>query len=187
MSQLHEILAVESDIEKRYKETAHKVTKIFEVPQNFISAHRTLELFSDEDKIDTPEEYVAMATTVQEQLNLVFEKASEYFDVVLQKESTNQISVADLIVDGITIAKDLPATFLLGMETRLLSIRDIVNKTLTLSGKEEWKKDDQSGDDIYIVANPTKKYKTKKTFTHKVLYEATKEHPAQKNGKIPKI
>ena len=43
----------------------------------------------------------------------------------------------------------------------------------------KWELDEQKGKGVFIASNPVEKMRTAKTFVHKVLYEATKEHPAQ--------
>ena len=75
--------------------------------------------------------------------------------------------------------KVVPATLLLGLESRLKMVRDVYAEIPTLPPGGKWVKDTNEGNDIYFNENIETRFKTAKTFVHKVLYEATKEHPAQ--------
>ena len=110
---------------------------------------------------------------------MLYYSIAHYYDALLQKESTNQIAVADLVVDGNIIASGLPATFLLGMESRLKKLRDVYVQIPTLAVGTEWRKDEGKGDGVWVIANPEETMKTQKTTKSEVLYEATEFHPAQ--------
>ena len=107
-----------------------------------------------------------------------------YLDALLQKERTNQDATADIVIDGVKIADSLPATFLLGLESRLKRVRAVYESIPTLPPNIKWEKDETKGDDIYSRAHPEEQLKTEKIFKVQVLYDATKEHPAQVE-KIP--
>ncbi|MGK0291190.1 MAG: hypothetical protein ACI86H_002657 [bacterium] len=109
----------------------------------------------------------------------VFEHIVHYLDVVLQKERTNQEARADIIVDGVTLAKEVPATFLLGLETKIRQWKTLLEEIPTPAQGIAWEKDETRGDGIYKMAHPEKKFRTGKTYKSKVLYEATEKHPAQ--------
>ena len=178
-SQLHGLLAVESDLEGLHKKILEETKTTFtKKSEHFIGQHRKLEMFI-EDGINYPEEFKAIDTTVQQKLDHMEKTAVRYFDAILQKEATNQTAVADLVVDGITIATELPATFLLGMETRLKHLRAAYEVIPTLAPGIEWEKDESQGRNIYKTSKPSEKLKTETVIESVVLYEATKEHPAQ--------
>jgi hypothetical protein len=179
MSKLHELLAVEGDLEGTYKKILQETQITFEKkPGHFFGAHKKLKMF-DENAPEMPEEKQELTTTVKDKLTYMAEHIVRYFDAVLQKELTNKEAKADLVVDGIEIAKDLPATFLLGLETKLKNIRAVYEKIPTLPPGVRWEKDETQGKNIYRQTHPEEKFKTAKTFKHKILYQATKEHPAQ--------
>ena len=179
MPKLHELLAVEGDLEGAHKEILQEAQKTFkDKPAHFMGAHKTLKMF-DENQPTAPDEYQEMVTTVHDKLGYIAGHAVRYLDAVLQKESTNQIARADLVVDGKVIAKDIPATFLLGLETKLKNIRETYRTVPTLPPGLKWERDETKGKHVYSMVHPEEKFKTARTFRHKVLYEATKEHPAQ--------
>lgn len=184
MGKLHELLAVEGDLEGTFKsilkETEHAFSK---KPGLFFGYNKRLEMFSEfesaNQNLSTPEEHQEITTTVSDKMDYVSTHVIRYFDALLQKEATNQEAKADLIIDDKTIAKDLPATFLLGMESRLKKLRDVLQAIPTLPPGKRWLPDENKGRNIYICPDNEEKFKTARTVKHKVLYEATQHHPAQ--------
>jgi len=179
MSKLHELLAVEGNIESAYRKALEETKTTFQKrPAHFFGRHKTLEMF-DENAPKAPDEYQELQTTVQEKLEYQADHIIRYLDAVLQKERTNQEARADLVVDGVTLASDVPATFLLGLENKLKTIRSVYDVIPTLPPGVKWEPDESKGAHVYRRVHPEEKFKTARTFRHKVLYEATKEHPAQ--------
>lgn len=179
MAKLHELLAVEGDLEGTFKKILQETKKTFtDKPAFFLSWQRELEMF-DSNAPDPPIERQEMVTTVHDKLKYTNTHVVNYFNAISQKERTNQTAKADLVVDGQAIAKDVPATLLLGLESRLKLLRQTYEGAPTLAPGKKWEKDQTIGDNIYVDVEPEEKFKTAKTFKHKVLYEATKEHAAQ--------
>ena len=74
MAQLHELLAVEGDLEKGYRETLNSAEKVFKDKAHlFTGYHKRLELFKDDDSIDTPEEHLEISATVIGKLDDAFD------------------------------------------------------------------------------------------------------------------
>lgn len=179
MGKLHELLAVESDLENGYKAIAGETLNTFSKKANlFVGLVKRLENYK-EGEPEAPEERAEMATTVHERLDYTAKSAIKYIDAVLQKETTNQLASADLIVNGVTLAEKLPATFLLGLESKLKFLRAMYAEIPTLPNSIAWQLDAAMGAGVYRAVHPERKFKTAKTFKHKVLYEATDHHPAQ--------
>lgn len=179
MPKLHELLAVESDLENVTKKTLEEAKSTFtKKAAHFMEMHRKLENFDAEEK-ETPEEHQEMVTTVRKKLTYIQGHVARYWDAVYMKESTNQAARANVIVDGVVLLEDIPATFLLGLETKLKKLRELYDTIPTLPPGTAWEKDTSKGPDIYKAVYAEKKFKTAKTFKHKVLYEATEQHPAQ--------
>lgn len=180
MSKLHELLAVESDLEGSYKkifeEAAHTFAK---KPNKFMAFHKRYEPFEDGVDKQQPSEQLALDTTVMEKLEYVMNFATRYYDALLQKETTNQFAKSDITINGKTIAKDVPATMLLGLESRLKHIRNLIESVPTLPPGIEWKLDKAIGKNVYKRIHPEVKNRTQKQFKSQVLYDATEQHPAQ--------
>ncbi len=180
MGKLHELLAVEPDREGLYKIVLEEAKTTFQKKtDHFMGQIRKLEMFDQaEDKLNTVERK-ELVTTVKDKLLYVQEALQRYLDIVLQKEATNQEATADLIVDGVALAKDVPATFLLGLETKMKHLRGMYETLPTLDPGIKWTKDTKFGENVYVTEYPDEKFKTAKKFQHQVLVAPTDKHPAQ--------
>ena len=179
MSKLHELLSVEGDLEGTYRKIIEEtITTFSKKPDHFFGSIRSLEWFS-EGMPDHPEEHKALDTTVSAKLKYQEGHIIRYLDAVLQKEATNQNAVSDLVVDGKVLAEKVPATFLLGLESKLKIIRASYQAIPTLPPGIEWTADPQRGENIWKRVHPEEQYKTRTEIVPQILYEATKEHPAQ--------
>lgn len=181
-AKLHEVLAVLADLEGTAKKVRNEAIVTFtKKGPHFQGSHRTLKMFDDLRKPEESgaEEHKALVTTVNDKLDYVKESQVKYYDAVLQQEATNQTAVADLIVDGEVISTNLPATFLLGMESRLRALRDVFAGIPTLDPTIEWELDETQGKGVYKAVHPETAQKSEKTVVHKVLVAATEHHPAQ--------
>lgn len=182
MSQLHEVLAVEQDLQN----TATTLTK--ETQKNLGREHlfkghvKTHELLREDDR-DTPQqspEEVPVDSTVMEMLDYLVKPVSKYYDAVLQKESTNQTAKADLVVGGEVLAKDVPATFLLGLENKLKQLYTVFNNIPTLEAGKNWIEDasnQKAG--VFKTSTIEERFQTKNETDWRVIAEATDRHPAQ--------
>ena len=176
---LHELLAVEADLEGKAKLIIGETMAVFKgKPNLFLGSVRTYQPFR-EDGISYPEEHQAITTTVGDKLSYASKSIEPWFDALAQKEATNQMAKSDLVVDGEVLATDVPATMLLSLESRLKMVRGVYENIPTLAMGVEWKEDNTRGKGVFVAVHPEEAFKTSKTTKSKVLYEATKEHPAQ--------
>jgi len=179
MAKLHETLAVESALEttanKLVKESLHTLSK----DTLFKGKVRRLEMFREEDKKSETTEHQELSTTVDENIQYLTKPLSKYWDAVLQKDQTNQVAVADLIVEGKTIAEKVPATFLLGMESKLRDLRKIYDAIPTLAPGISWIPSEQDRKGVFKTAHEIIQLKSEKAPEFRIVAEATPEHPAQ--------
>ena len=184
-SRLHELLAVEGDLEGIYKTITQETINTFSnKAHHFVGSVRELEWFEEGQK-DEPKEYQHMTTTIKDKLDYNNKSIIRYFDALIQKEATNQVAKSDLIVDGVTIATDVPATMLLGLESRLKVVRSVYIAIPTLPPNVEWKKDPQKGDNVYSRVHPEEKMKTEKIFKVQVLYDARFPKEGERGESLP--
>lgn len=180
MEKLHELLAIEGDREGNYKRVMEEAVITFtKKTDHFVGQIRRLEMFDQAEQDLNTEERKELVTTVKDKLNYVQESVVQYLDIVLRKELTNQLATADLIIDGVMLATKLPATFLLGLETKFKNIRAMYETLPTLDPGIKWVEDAKLGKNVYITAYPDEKFKTAKKFQHQVLVAPTDKHPAQ--------
>jgi hypothetical protein len=179
MAKLHELLAVEADLFGTFKKIIEETIVTFSKRQeHFMGATRTLDLLAEGSE-PQPTERKALDTTVNAKLDYQEKHIIRYLDAVLQKELTNQQAVADIVIDGVVVAEKIPAPYLLGLETKLKSIRQTYETIPTLPPGIEWIEDPNAGDGVYKRKHPLEQFKTEKVIVPQILYEATKEHPAQ--------
>jgi hypothetical protein len=181
MGKLHELLAVEGDLEGVNKSVLEEAKHTLKgKPDHFLGSVKTYRPLSDGDPDLVAPEFKEMVTTVHDKLNYVWEHVVRYLDAVLQKETTNQSARADIVLsDGRTLVKDVPATFLLGLESKIKQWKDVLQDIPTLAPGISWKKDASSGEHVYVTEHPEETRRTRKTVQHKILVNPSKEHPAQ--------
>lgn len=188
MSKLHEVLAVEPSHEAASTKLLAEAVKTFNGKEGlFKGKTRTLKLFGKDEANKVEFEALEakdsinqkVAATVPENLNYVATVMARYYDVVAQKEATNQHARADVVINGVTIMADMPATFLLGLETKLKAWRELLEAAPTMLPGLPWVPATELGAYIYKIADPVKDVKTAKTVDHKMLPQPNAQHPAQ--------
>jgi hypothetical protein len=184
-TQLHEILAVEGTAEGHFKEMQSETTKLFNnKPTHFSGSNKQLQLFAPASPEITAKELsesevLAVSTTVADELEYLAKVASNFFNVVLQKDEANQRAKADIIVDGVVLARDVPSSTLLGLENKLKQVRLVLEAIPTLAPGRVWVDDPTVGANVVRDNNPEVRTKTAKTFQSKILVQPTDKHPAQ--------
>ena len=175
MPKLNQIVAIvngkKTEAQKALTEVHRKSSK----PELFNGLYRTYKPL-DEDGETFPDESKAVEYTVQQALQESQEILTNLFDIIATQDYNNGNAVADIVVDSNVILKDVPVTYLLFLEKQLTDLNTFVSKLPTLDVGESWVLDPNK--DLY-VGSKYDTHKTKKVLQHKVLYEATKEHPAQ--------
>ncbi len=178
-TKLHEILAVEGGLEKTAKKLLLSSKKQFDKENLFTGQTKRLEMFDvDMERLNVTETQ-KIETTVDENLDYALNAVSKHWDSVIQKDGANQKAVADVVVNDKVIAKDIPATTLLGLESKLTELRGLFEAIPTLAPGITWVDSSADKQGIYVIKDPVVQFKTEKDVDFRVLYEATKEHPAQ--------
>jgi len=173
---LHEILAIEKGLKQRTYSRIDEMQKV--LPKvDFFNGHYRKWLPLTEDSEVFPPENKKVQFYAREILNEYVTLRQEVFDVEMTKDLTNATARADIIVDGETIAAEVPATTLLFLEKELTDLRTFVQTLPILDAAEEWMAD--GNHEFLYRTNPEKTHRTKKVEKPLVLYDATKEHPAQ--------
>jgi hypothetical protein len=130
----------------------------------------------DEDGEDYPPEQKRVQILADEQLSRAAKLLSELFDVTATKDWANCRAVADVEVDGNVLIAGAPVPFLLFLEKQISDLHTLVDKLPTLDEADDWTKNDGTG---LFKTTPIATHRTKKAQKPIVLYDATKEHPAQ--------
>lgn len=177
---LHEILAVEGGLQAAARRINEETIKTLGKKDEHFTEHtRRITHFAEEDSKLNTEETKSMVTTVGEKLRYNAGANIKAWDAYLQKEATNQNAKADIEIDGKTLAADVPATVLLGMETKLAELRAVYEAAPTLAPGPDWKPDIDRGKGVFAAAEPEVTFRTRKTIKPIVMAPATEQHPAQ--------
>jgi hypothetical protein len=175
MAKLNQILAIEKGIKTRvYGEFTdlHQATQKPALMNGFQKSYHS----RDEDGETYPPESQKVQHNASDVLDRVAHSLAELFDVTATKDWTNCVARADVVVDGKTVLKDVPATYILFLEKQMQDLHVFVAKMAELDPGSDWSIDPSTG--LYKT-EPTMTQRTKKVQRPITLYEATEEHPAQ--------
>ncbi len=176
-TKLAQILAVEKGVKT---DTDRDLTKHYHLLQKnallsgFTRVHRKL---NDEDP-DVPGEAQKVQVNVEDVLTDITKILTRAFDVTAAKDYTNTKAKADIVVGGVTLAKDVPVTYLLFLEKYCENLKTVIQKLPTLDPAENWSRDETNG--LWRSTTVTTARQKKIPRNH-VLAEATDKHPAQVN------
>src|SRR4051812_26848248 len=119
MSALHELLAAKDDITNQLTSIRKETQGVFGKPELFRGAVKTLAMTKEMDGAtkkameDAAFSVHTMTTTVDERLEYHRQFVVRKIDFEAQKEATNQEAKADIVLEGTTLAKDVPVQMLL--------------------------------------------------------------------------
>lgn len=175
MAKLCQIIAVE----KSAKNKAHQgVTDIYQKMQKPAMLAGISRVYRPKDEAgeQLPSESTKVQLNAAELLKDVAKNMSDLFDVTATKDFANCEARADVVVGEVVVAKNVPVTYLLFLEKKLVDIHTFVSKLPTLDPSEEWTLDPNVG---CYASKPSETTRTKKVFVPLVLAPATEKHPAQ--------
>lgn len=176
MGQLHEVLAVLPSCKSTAQKAAGATMQMFKTKkEHFAGLLKTYEPVA-EDGETLPAESSPLVMTVGERLRVFAQRYAPWLDAELQISATNQRACADLDVEGFNLP-GVPATFLLQLDKRLSDLRGIYDEIPTLDPKHEWTTSTR-GHGV-SDANPEERNRSEKRPVHRIVAQATKEHPAQ--------
>lgn len=180
MGKLHEVLMVAPDLVKTAVTANEKaINTMVKEPTHFLGSEKTVEYFDDHDAHLNTTETTALTLRVFDVLKGLVGPNSRAWDIVLQKEAANQKAVADIEIDGQTLAQHVPATVLLTMETKLQELRKVYLAIPTLAPGIDWVPDATRGAGTWKANKELENLRTKKTVRPILMHPATEHHPAQ--------
>lgn len=172
---LNQIIAIEKQTKNNTHNDLTAAHHLLQKPELLTGFARSYTPKDDEGERFAPE-----AKKVQVKAAEVISKTkvalTKLFDVTATKDVTNGKARADVVVDGKTLLKGVPAVYLLFLEKQLVDLATFVKKLPALDPSENWTFDPAQA--VYATA-PSETVKTKKIPKTLVKAEATKEHPAQ--------
>lgn len=175
MPKLNQIVALAGGTKSRAQAAMTAVHHKLQKPALLAGISRNYQP-KDDDGDKLPSESVRVQITVADALDDVRDALIEMFDVVATQDSANCEADADVVVDGQTILKGIPATTLIFLEKQLTDMHTLFEKLPTLDPAEEWSYRDDVGSFATVAQQTTRTKKIPKAFE---ASPATKEHPAQ--------
>lgn len=179
----HELLAAEKTVVAAAATLLKETETKFGKEHFFAGNDKTLSLINESASKEALEkaarETRPLTTNVPDTLGYFFGLWNKAEDLLFQKNCTNQRAVADIEFEGRVIATNVPVDELLGLETRLETLRGLLHKTPTLDASKNWVKDTTQGNFVWKTETPETTIKTEKEISSVVLYAATDKFPAQ--------
>lgn len=177
MNKLNKVLAVERAIKPgiyaRFTEI-HKATQRVGAMDGFEKTYRPAK--EDAEARQFPAESKKAEFSIAEVFEEVAKSLSELFDITAAKDWANCSAKGDIIVDGVTLLTQVPATHLLFLDKQLSDIRKFIASVVELDPATSWDLD--ANTQLYKAA-PTDTLKTEKVPEVLTLAQATDKHPAQ--------
>lgn len=182
---LHEILAVEHEKKASADRARSTSIETFRSKQaHFSGIRRTFKPFAVDEALgevagERVEAETRLVKTVAEELGRTLDALSGALNMAYQIDETNTRARADIIVDGVTLAGDVPATFLLQLERRLGEVRALLKEAPTFDPVRTWEPDPEAERENVLRAASVATIRKQRTRRYNVMVEATPEHPAQ--------
>lgn len=171
----HQLVATEPVKRGAYSKITAETMKVFKGGDLFKGLTKTYTPHKDGGD-PLPGDKKEVVTTVADRLAYTEKTVVDLLDFEASRDKTNMKALADLEIDGILLAKGLPATTLLSLEKRLNEIRGYYDSIPTLDLSQEWKKANHK--DRYEYG-PIETFRYVKQTRGVLLAPATEKHPAQ--------
>ncbi len=149
----------------------HQSTK----PTLYAGQNRTYDPRDDEGE-RRPAESQKVQLKATDVLKELAEQLGRHWDLALWRDEGNTIARANVVVDGVTVIEQVPATFLLFLEKQLNDWRTVVTKLPTLATDQTWKLNDATG---LFETDAVKSVSTKKTLRNHEIHPGTDKHAPQ--------
>ncbi|NEA27239.1 hypothetical protein [Actinomadura bangladeshensis] len=174
-TRLNQIIAVEKGVKSKSVQDLAAAQQSTQKAPLLSGISRTYQP-KDEDGEQLPAESTRVQVTVEGVLRDVTRSLTRLLDVTATKDWANCTARADVTVDGTTLVRDVPVTYLLFLEKQLTDLHAFLRKLPMLDAAETWTFDPST--DVWRT-EPVRTVKTKKVPRNHVKAEATDKHPAQ--------
>lgn len=176
MTQLNQIIAIEKGVKSDSTRTETDLYHSLEKKPLFAGLSRVYTPKDEEDGDQLPPEATSVQIKTSDVIDELTTSLTRLIDLIATKDEANTGARADVVVDGAVIAADVPVTTLMFLEKETEKLHAFIGRLPVLDPAVQWSYDDNRG--VYVAA-PVQTVRTKKVPRNHVLYEATKEHPAQ--------
>lgn len=172
---LNQVIAIANGEKSRRQKVITKIYQALEKKELFEGFTKTFKPVN-EDGEKFPSEQKNVLFNVSSAIADAVNVSKEMFNIVATLDVGNCSARADVVVDDVTVIKDVPVTHLLFLEKQLIDLQTFVNSFPVLDPTEKWGYKSDFG---FFTSDPSETHRTKKVPKPIVLYEATDKHPAQ--------
>lgn len=179
MTKLHELLAVESNLENQAAKCRSDLSATFEKKRHLFEEKRVTFTPAGEGAQSVTETQSDIQSNVKKELNWIQGHLAKALDASYQVAEANTQARADVVLEDAEqtiLLTGVPATALLELEKRVAEISALIAAVPTLDPAKGFTIDTARNLYVARTVNKTRTRKEKKVF---IKYEATKEHPAQ--------
>lgn len=179
MAKLHEVLAVEGQLKGQAQATRTELAATFEKKRHLFEEKVTVFHPHKEGAEVERHQQSDLQTTVRKELAWIRDIWAKALDVSLQVQKGCATAKGDVVLDdGRVVMRDVPVLALLELEKRTAEFQELVKAVPTLDPAKGFSADPARGEHVYKARDVVKR-RTAKEQRAIVLYDATKEHPAQ--------
>ena len=184
MTKLHELLAAEKTPTAAMNVVFDETTKKFKAPEHYFNGcSKSLKMIADTAENAALEaaarEEKPVPTTVLDTLEYALDLFAKAEDLQYQKNATNRTATGDVMWEGQPLLQGMPVDELLGLEARLMRVRQLFADMPTLDATKHWEPAPNIGNGVWEVKYPDETTKTEKVMTPVIMAPATDKHPAQ--------
>jgi hypothetical protein len=172
---LNQVIAIEKGTKSRALQELTEAHQTLQKPALLAGISRTYRP-RDEEGEQFPPESTRVQVKAEDVIRKTTDELTKLFDVVATKDWANCTAKADVVVNGVILLSQVPATYLLFLEKQLVDLHTFIKKLPVLDASELWSFD--SSADSWAT-EPIQTTKTKKIPRNHVKAEATEKHPAQ--------
>lgn len=180
MKKLCQYIAIESSVKSRVTAELTEAHKDLQKNDLFNGHSRKYEPRNEDPSSPLgeklPEENKKVVARAEAIVKLTLDRLVEQYDLAATRDWGNCVAKADVEVDGKVLLKDVPVTHLLFLEKRVDDLLTFIRKLPSLDPTENW---EYNASQDLSATPPVQSVRTKKISRALVMYEATKEHPAQ--------
>lgn len=171
----HQLIVTEPEKRGQYEKIRGETIHVFKGGDLFKGLRKSYEpKASDGDPLPGDEKQIV--TTVAKRLAWTEKYVVEMMDYEATRDKTNMKAKADIVVNGVVLVKDLPATTLLSLEKRLKEVREYYDRIPTLDLSQVW--DLIKGSEDTYQHGPEVQHRYVKQTSGVILAPATDKHQA---------
>jgi hypothetical protein len=176
MARLNQIIAIANTKKTKVATALSAVHAVLSRPDLFSGLDRKYQSLDDEGEKLPPESKI-IQKTASEVIATAKSELTELLDVIATQEFANGDAKADIVVDGVVIAKQVPVSYMLFLEKQVDVIKGVVQKLPVLTQDVKWNR--SVSDSNIFVTDPVTTNRTKKVPRSFTKSPATEHHPAQ--------